>query len=63
MPEAYLDSIELKQWCKIIGMRNALVHDYLSIDTDLLRAVLAERSYDFLIDFILQVKQRCTAQR
>jgi uncharacterized protein YutE (UPF0331/DUF86 family) len=54
---------ELKLWRKIVGMSNALVHDYLTIDTDLLRAVLAERSYDFLIDFILKVKQHCTAQR
>ena len=38
---------ELKQWRKVIGMRNALVHDYLTIDSDLLQALLADQTSFF----------------
>lgn len=36
-----------------IGMRNAIVHDYLNLDRDLIEAVLRERAYLNLKSFIL----------
>jgi uncharacterized protein YutE (UPF0331/DUF86 family) len=47
--------IDLEQWRKVIGMRNALVHDYLTIDSTLLRTLIANRDYIFLSTFIHNV--------
>ncbi len=56
-----ISSDELKQWYKFIGLRDALVRDYPMIDSDLLHALLADRAYYFLIDFIIKVRQQLAA--
>lgn len=57
-----ISRVDLQQWRQVIGMRNALVHDYLTIDSELLQTVIAEQSYQFLGDFIVKARQElsCT---
>jgi len=38
-------------WKKIIGMRNALVHDYLNIEPEIIRLVIKQKSYEELVVF------------
>ncbi|KTA85924.1 type VII toxin-antitoxin system HepT family RNase toxin [Aeromonas salmonicida] len=41
-------------WRKIIGLRNALVHDYLNIDPEIIRSVIREGHSDSLFTFAEQ---------
>lgn len=38
-------------WNKIIGMRNALVHDYLNLDPERVLEVIKNKHYYVLLDF------------
>nr|WP_084173720.1 DUF86 domain-containing protein [Halomonas sp. IOP_31] len=38
-------------WNKIIGLRNALVHDYLNLDAEIVKAIIRQRDYRSLLDF------------
>lgn len=48
---ALIDDVE---WRKIIGMRNALVHDYLNIEPEIIKAVIKKTVYNSLVDFALK---------
>lgn len=45
---------EVDVWAKAIGMRNAIVHEYLKVDRDLIRAVLDSGAYRHVTDFLQQ---------
>jgi uncharacterized protein YutE (UPF0331/DUF86 family) len=47
-----LSQQELIGWKRIIGMRNALVHDYLNVDRQIVLGVLQQRAYRQLLAFI-----------
>ncbi|MCL1073026.1 type VII toxin-antitoxin system HepT family RNase toxin [Shewanella dokdonensis] len=44
----------LAGWRKVIGLRNALVHDYLNIDPEIIRSVIAQSYTDQLFTFAEQ---------
>ena len=39
------------EWKKVIDMRNALVHDYLNIEPEIIKAVIKKETYKSLLDF------------
>ncbi len=51
---------ELSTWKRIIGMRNALVHDYLNVDRQIVLAVLQQRAYRQLLEFIRRAGEAMT---
>lgn len=38
-------------WGKVIGLRNALVHDYLNLDASIVQGIIHDRQYQQLLDF------------
>ena len=46
-----IEGINDVEWRKIIGMRNALVHDYLNIEPEIIRAVIKKTAYHGLFKF------------
>ncbi len=47
----YISDEEELNWRKIIGLRNALVHDYLNIEPEIIKKIINDKFYTALIDF------------
>lgn len=43
---------QLANWRKVIGLRNALVHDYLNIDPGIVRSIISQGYYQQIFEFI-----------
>lgn len=48
----HLTMDQLTNWRKVIGLRNALVHDYLNIDPNIVRSIIAQGYYAQVFEFI-----------
>ena len=46
-----IEEVKRTDWRPIIGMRNALVHDYLNIDQEVVEFIIKSNSYVALVDF------------
>lgn len=47
-----ITSDELRNWRKVIGLRNALVHDYLNIDPEIVLDIVRNQHYDDILTFV-----------
>jgi len=45
--------IEYRDFIKIIGFRNAMIHDYMDFDEDILVDVVKEEKYKKVYDFLI----------
>lgn len=57
-----LPESELPTWKKIIGLRNALVHDYLNLDRAIVLSIVREKHYLQLAQFIRNASETINQQ-
>ena len=49
-----IDIEQQNQWKKIVGLRNTLVHEYMKIQIDIVKDMVKNRHYSFVLDFLLK---------
>lgn len=49
---------DAQEWQKIIGLRNAIVHDYLNLDEKIIKAIVANKMYLKLQAFALNTSAK-----
>lgn len=47
-----IDDEALQEWNKIIGLRNTIVHEYMKINITLVKTIVKEQKYNFVLDFL-----------
>ena len=50
-----ISSDDAEEWQRIIGMRNAIVHDYLNLDEKVIKAIVVGKMYLKLQSFALKI--------
>jgi uncharacterized protein YutE (UPF0331/DUF86 family) len=49
-----IETTDLPQWNSIIGLRNHIIHDYMTIEMDRITALVAEKHEQFVVNFLLK---------
>jgi len=49
---------DAQEWQRIIGMRNAIVHDYLNLDEKVIKAIIVNKMYLKLQAFALSISDK-----
>ena len=49
---------DAQEWQRIIGMRNAIVHDYLNLDEKVIKAIIVNKMYLKLQAFALNISEK-----
>ncbi len=49
---------EAQEWQRIIGMRNAIAHDYLNLDEKVIQAIVVNKMYLKLQTFALNISDK-----
>jgi len=49
---------DAQEWQRIIGMRNAIVHDYLNLDEKIIKAIVVNKMYLKLQAFALNTSNK-----
>ena len=49
---------DAQEWQRIIGMRNAIVHDYLNLDEKIIKIIVVNKVYLKLQDFALNISAK-----
>ena len=50
--QGLIQSQELNQWKKIIGLRNIIVHEYMKVNMEMVMNVILEKKYEFVLAFL-----------